>query len=53
MLTDRCSHGKTWSGACPGCELVSALELVKRWKPVVEEAERQIKELTADESRKD
>lgn len=45
MLADHCSHGIKWSCQCRECDLVSARELVRRWKPVVEEAERQIEEL--------
>jgi hypothetical protein len=45
MLGERCSHGKTWAESCPECDLVSARETVRRWKPVVEEAERRIEEL--------
>lgn len=39
MLGERCSHGKLWAEQCPECDLVSAREVVRRWKPVVEEAE--------------
>jgi hypothetical protein len=42
MLHDKCSHGKTWDEKCDECELVSARELVRRWKPIVEEAQRVI-----------
>jgi hypothetical protein len=45
MVGERCSHGKTWAESCPECDLVSARETVRRWKPVVEEAERRIEEL--------
>lgn len=43
-MNDRCSHGKTWDEDCRECDLVSARETVRRWKPVVEEAERVITE---------
>lgn len=46
MLGDQCSHGIKWQHECPQCELVSAREMVRRWKPEVEAAERRIEELT-------
>lgn len=49
MLGDQCSHGVKWQHECAQCELVSARELVRRWKPEVEAAERRIAELTKEQ----
>jgi len=49
MLDDQCSHGVKWSCQCRECDLVSARETVRRWKPVVEAAERRIEELADKE----
>lgn len=45
MLDGQCWHGIKWADECRECDLISARETVRRWKPVVEEAERQIEEL--------
>lgn len=42
MLGKTCSHGVPWDHECPQCQLVWDRETVRRWKPVVEEAERRI-----------
>ncbi len=39
-----CSHGRTWDEPCRECQLVWDRELVRRWRPVVEEAEQRIAE---------
>jgi hypothetical protein len=39
-----CSHGKTWDEKCKECDLVWNREIVRRWAPVVEEAQRAIEE---------
>jgi hypothetical protein len=45
MIGDQCSHGVKWACQCRECDLISARELVRRWKPVVEEAELLIEAL--------
>lgn len=42
MLSDKCSHGVAWGDECCECQLVWDRELVRRWKPEVEAAERRI-----------
>lgn len=44
MLTDRCSHGKTWNEPCHECDLVSARQLVEHWGKKVDEARELIAE---------
>jgi hypothetical protein len=44
LMHDRCSHGKTWDEKCKECDLVWNREIVRRWAPVVEEAQRAIEE---------
>ena len=44
MLGDKCSHGVKWGDECKECQLVWDRELVRRWKPEVEAAERRIRE---------
>lgn len=39
-----CSHGRTWDEPCRECQLVWDKEIVRRWRPIVEEAERRIAE---------
>lgn len=48
-IGEHCSHGKLWAETCPECDLVSAKETVRRWAPVVEEAQRRIAEAEREE----
>ncbi|KAA1012976.1 hypothetical protein FVF58_09280 [Paraburkholderia panacisoli] len=43
MIGDKCSHGVKWGDECRECQLVWDRELVRRWKPEVEAAERRIR----------
>ncbi|HEX8894399.1 MAG TPA: hypothetical protein VF783_13805 [Terriglobales bacterium] len=44
-LGKTCGHGVAWDRDCPECQLVWDRELVRRWKPEVEAAERRIEEM--------
>lgn len=44
MLGETCGHGVKWGDECRECQLVWDRELVRRWKPEVEAAERRIAE---------
>ena len=44
MLGETCSHGIKWGDECKECQLVWDRETVRRWKPIVDEAERRIAE---------
>jgi hypothetical protein len=41
----RCTHGLTLDERCDACEVEEAREVVRRWKPVVDEAERRIEQI--------
>jgi hypothetical protein len=41
-----CSHGIPWTCQCIKCDLIGAIATINRWKPVVQEAEKVVRELT-------
>ena len=45
-MSETCSHGIPWTCQCIKCDLIGAIATINRWKPVVQEAERVVRELT-------